>query len=235
MLETQTQGKQPLRIRPNRKEEVPTVVVQAQTDSIRSQAKVVFQAEASEAYEAQEDAALLLDDDVKPKVVVYTLAGNQATDIQQCPDADVILLGMTLQEPAPLTVSLQQTAGKTWSLYDAWTNTVYACDSVNTVHFNSMDTNVGRFALVRSDRMDVLQAAKQEVLLQRTATNRVSVQAPLSTTLLRCEVFTMEGARVSQWVGNAPRLDNLKIARGCNLIRVCLSDGTEKSFKMISY
>lgn len=235
MLETQTQGKQPLRIRPNRKEEVPTVVVQAQTDSIRSQAKVVFQAEASEAYEAQEDAALLLDDDVKPKVVVYTLAGNQATDIQQCPDADVILLGMTLQEPAPLTVSLQQTAGKTWSLYDAWTNTVYACDSVNTVHFNSMDTNVGRFALVRSDRMDVLQAAKQEVLLQRTATNRVSVQAPLSTTLLRCEVFTMEGARVSQWVGNAPRLDNLKIARGCNLIRVCLSDGTVKSFKMISY
>lgn len=235
MLETQTQGNQPLRIRPNRKEEVSTVVVQAQTDSIRSQAKVVFQAEASEAYEAQEDAALLLDDDVKPKVVVYTLAGNQATDIQQCPDADVILLGMTLQEPAPLTVSLQQTAGKTWSLYDAWTNTVYACDSVNTVHFNSMDTNVGRFALVRSDRMDVLQAAKQEVLLQRTATNRVSVQAPLSTTLLRCEVFTMEGARVSQWVGNAPRLDNLKIARGCNLIRVCLSDGTEKSFKMISY
>ena len=235
MLETQTQGNQPLRIRPNRKEEVSTVVVQAQTDSIRSQAKVVFQAEASEAYEAQEDAALLLDDDVKPKVVVYTLAGNQATDIQQCPDADVILLGMTLQEPAPLTVSLQQTAGKTWSLYDAWTNTVYACDSVNTVHFNSMDTNVGRFALVRSDRMDVLQAAKQEVLLQRTATNRVSVQAPLSTTLLRCEVFTMEGARVSQWVGNAPRLDNLKIARGCNLIRVCLSDGTVKSFKMISY
>lgn len=235
MLETQTQGKQPLRIRPNRKEEVPTVVVQAQTDSICSHAKVVFQAEASEAYEAQEDAALLLDDDVKPKVVVYTLAGNQATDIQQCPDADVILLGMTLQEPAPLTVSLQQTAGKTWSLYDAWTNTVYACDSVNTVHFNSMDTNVGRFALVRSDRMDVLQAAKQEVLLQRTATNRVSVQAPLSTTLLRCEVFTMEGARVSQWVGNAPRLDNLKIARGCNLIRVCLSDGTVKSFKMISY
>ena len=235
MLETQTQGKQPLRIRPNRKEEVPTVVVQAQTDSIRSQAKVVFQAEASEAYEAQEDAALLLDDDVKPKVVVYTLAGNQATDIQQCPDADVILLGMTLQEPAPLTVSLQQTAGKTWSLYDAWTNTVYACDSVNTVHFNSMDTNVGRFALVRSDKMDVLQAAKQEVLLQRTATNRVSVVAPLSTTLLRCEVFTMEGARVSQWVGNAPRLDNLKIARGCNLIRVCLSDGTVKSFKMISY
>ena len=235
MLETQTQGNQPLRIRPNRKEEVPTVVVQAQTDSIRSQAKVVFQAEASEAYEAQEDAALLLDDDVKPKVVVYTLAGNQATDIQQCPDADVILLGMTLQEPAPLTVSLQQTAGKTWSLYDAWTNTVYACDSVNTVHFNSMDTNVGRFALVRSDRMDVLQAAKQEVLLQRTATNRVSVVAPLSTTLLRCEVFTMEGARVSQWVGNAPRLDNLKIARGCNLIRVCLSDGTVKSFKMISY
>ena len=235
MLETQTQGNQPLRIRPNRKEEVPTVVVQAQTDSIRSQAKVVFQAEASEAYEAQEDAALLLDDDVKPKVVVYTLAGNQATDIQQCPDADVILLGMTLQEPAPLTVSLQQTAGKTWSLYDAWTNTVYACDSVNTVHFNSMDTNVGRFALVRSDRMDVLQAAKQEVLLQRTATNRVSVVAPLSTTLLRCEVFTMEGARVSQWVGNAPRLDNLKIARGCNLIRVCLFDGTVKSFKMISY
>ena len=235
MLETQTQGNQPLRIRPNRKEEVSTVVVQAQTDSIRSQAKVVFQAEASEAYEAQEDAALLLDDDVKPKVVVYTLAGNQATDIQQCPDADVILLGMTLQEPAPLTVSLQQTAGKTWSLYDAWTNTVYACDSVNTVHFNSMDTNVGRFALVRSDRMDVLQAAKQEVLLQRTATNRVSVVAPLSTTLLRCEVFTMEGARVSQWVGNAPRLDNLKIARGCNLIRVCLFDGTVKSFKMISY
>ena len=235
MLETQTQGNQPLRIRPNRKEEVPTVVLQAQTDSICSHAKVVFQAEASEAYEAQEDAALLLDDDVKPKVVVYTLAGNQATDIQQCPDADVILLGMTLQEPAPLTVSLQQTAGKTWSLYDAWTNTVYACDSVNTVHFNSMDTNVGRFVLVRSDRMDVLQAAKQEVLLQRTATNRVSVQAPLSTTLLRCEVFTMEGARVSQWVGNAPRLDNLKIARGCNLIRVCLSDGTEKSFKMISY
>lgn len=235
MLETQTQGKQPLRIRPYRKEEVPTVVVQAQTDSICSHAKVVFQAEASEAYEAQEDAALLLDEDVKPKVAVYTLAGNQATDIQQCPDADVILLGMTLQEPAPLTVSLQQTAGKTWSLYDAWTNTVYACDSVNTVHFNSMDTNVGRFALVRSDRMDVLQAAKQEVLLQRTATNRVSVQAPLSTTLLRCEVFTMEGARVSQWVGNAPRLDNLKIARGCNLIRVCLSDGTEKSFKMISY
>lgn len=235
MLETQTQGKQPLRIRPYRKEEVPTVVVQAQTDSICSHAKVVFQAEASEAYEAQEDAALLLDDDVKPKVVVYTLAGNQATDIQQCPDADVILLGMTLQEPAPLTVSLQQTAGKTWSLYDAWTNTVYACDSVNTVHFNSMDTNVGRFALVRSDRMDVLQAAKQEVLLQRTATNRVSVVAPLSTTLLRCEVFTMEGARVSQWVGNAPRLDNLKIARGCNLIRVCLFDGTVKSFKMISY
>ena len=235
MLETQTQGNQPLRIRPNRKEEVSTVVVQAQTDSIRSQAKVVFQAEASEAYEAQEDAALLLDEDVKPKVAVYTLAGNQATDIQQCPDADVILLGMTLQEPAPLTVSLQQTAGKTWSLYDAWTNTVYACDSVNTVHFNSMDTNVGRFALVRSDKMDVLQAAKQEVLLQRTATNRVSVQAPLSTTLLRCEVFTMEGARVSQWVGNAPRLDNLKIARGCNLIRVCLSDGTVKSFKMISY
>ena len=235
MLETQTQGKQPLRIRPNRKEEVPTVVVQAQTDSICSHAKVVFQAEASEAYEAQEDAALLLDEDVKPKVAVYTLAGNQATDIQQCPDADVILLGMTLQEPAPLTVSLQQTAGKTWSLYDAWTNTVYACDSVNTVHFNSMDTNVGRFALVRSDRMDVLQAAKQEVLLQRTATNRVSVVAPLSTTLLRCEVFTMEGARVSQWVGNAPRLDNLKIARGCNLIRVCLSDGTVKSFKMISY
>lgn len=235
MLETQTQGKQPLRIRPNRKEEVPTVVVQAQTDSICSHAKVVFQAVASEAYEAQEDAALLLDEDVKPKVAVYTLAGNQATDIQQCPDADVILLGMTLQEPAPLTVSLQQTAGKTWSLYDAWTNTVYACDSVNTVHFNSMDTNVGRFALVRSDRMDVLQAAKQEVLLQRTATNRVSVVAPLSTTLLRCEVFTMEGARVSQWVGNAPRLDNLKIARGCNLIRVCLSDGTVKSFKMISY
>ncbi len=151
MLEQQPGGGQPLRVSQSRAMETAAdggrLVIRAKAGGVESTALVRFSDGASAGFVPGEDASLLVDDEVRPRVQVFTLAGGRAADIQQTPDVDRLTLGLMTAAGAPLTLSLD---GDTdWTLYDTQTGATYPMDGGAEVDLGPTGSSTGRYMLVR--------------------------------------------------------------------------------------
>lgn len=237
MLETKAGGDQPLRIAPqadalNEKDEL---VIEACADSTTACAKVVFNNTSEAAYVPGEDAVLLVDDEVKPRVVVYTMADDHAVDIQQTPDADRISIGVAMSKAAPLTLKFTGRAISQWKLYDAQTRHLYDLSVSDSVSLGRVDCNAGRFTLVKAGTEDKLNLENQGLLVSRTAPGAITVASADQLPIKHCAVYAADGHLISQWEGEAMSVEGIKAEAGVNMVRAIKSDGSSYSQKVICY
>ena len=237
MLETKAGGDQPLRIAPqadalNEKDEL---MIEACADSTTACAKVVFNNTSEAAYVPGEDAVLLVDDEVKPRVVVYTMADDRAVDIQQTPDADRISIGVAMSKAAPLTLKFTGRAISQWKLYDAQTRHLYDLSVSDSVSLGRVDSNAGRFTLVKAGTEDKLNLENQGLLVSRTAPGAITVASADQLPIKHCAVYAADGHLISQWEGEAMSVEGIKAEAGVNMVRAIKSDGSSYSQKVICY
>ncbi|MBU3854482.1 MAG: hypothetical protein H9789_11850, partial [Candidatus Paraprevotella stercoravium] len=237
MLETKAGGDQPLRIAPqadalNEKDEL---MIEACADSTTACAKVVFNNTSEAAYVPREDAVLLVDDEVKPRVVVYTMADDHAVDIQQTPDADRISIGVAMSKAAPLTLKFTGRAISQWKLYDAQTRHLYDLSVSDSVSLGRVDSNAGRFTLVKAGTEDKLNLENQGLLISRTAPGAITVASADQLPIKHCAVYAADGHLISQWEGEAMSVEGIKAEAGVNMVRAIKSDGSSYSQKVICY
>lgn len=237
MLETKNGGGQPLRIAPrmDAAEEKDELVIEACADSTKAYAKVVFNDASDTAYVPGEDAALLVDNEVKPQVAVYTVADGHAADIQQTPDVNRISIGLAMSKAAPLTVRLTGRAAAQWKLYDAQTRRLYDLSVSDSVCLGRVDSNAGRFTLVKAGTEGELNLENQGLSVCRTSSGYVAVTSANQVPLTHCSVYAADGRLISQWEGEALSVENLKAESGVNLVRAIKSDGSSCSQKVICY
>lgn len=237
MLETKNGGGQPLRIAPrmDAAEEKDELVIEACADSTKAYAKVVFNDASDTAYVPGEDAALLVDNEVKPQVAVYTVADGHAADIQQTPDVNRISIGLAMSKAAPLTVRLTGRAAAQWKLYDAQTRRLYDLSVSDSVCLGRVDSNAGRFTLVKAGTEGELNLENQGLSVCRTSSGYIAVTSANQVPLTHCSVYAADGRLISQWEGEALSVENLKAESGVNLVRAIKSDGSSCSQKVICY
>lgn len=92
--------------------------ITAATDKATASTLLILTPQASVSCVAGEDAELLLDNEVRPAISVFSVADGKAFDIQQLnPHASRIPLGLTLKDAALVTLTFSHQLGDEW---DKW-------------------------------------------------------------------------------------------------------------------
>ena len=227
MLETQPNGAQQLRIGRSRaakaESEGDRLTITASTGDVESNAMVRFSGDASADFVPGEDAALLVDNEVRPRVQVFTIAGNRAADIQQTPQTDRITLGFMLAEAAPLTLSL---SGDTdWNLYDTLTGATYSLAGGQAVSLGTAGSSTGRYMLVRPATDISTVAPAQGIAIRRTPQGTVTITSADGTALGECAVYSADGTLTGRTNGGINEVE-LNAAPGISIVKATKADGT---------
>lgn len=227
MLETQPNGAQQLRIGRSRaakaESEGDRLTITASTGDVESNALVRFSGDASADFVPGEDAALLVDNEVRPRVQVFTIAGNRAADIQQTPQTDRITLGFMLAETAPLTLSL---SGDTdWNLYDTLTGATYSLAGGQAVSLGTAGSSTGRYMLVRPATDISTVAPAQGIAIRRTPQGTVTITSADGTALGECAVYSADGTLTGRTNGGTTEVE-LNAAPGISIVKATKADGT---------
>lgn len=227
MLETQPNGAQQLRIGRSRaakaESEGDRLTITASAGDVESNALVRFNGDASADFVPGEDAALLVDNEVRPRVQVFTIAGNRAADIQQTPQTDRITLGFMLAEAAPLTLCL---SGDTdWNLYDTLTGATYSLAGGQAVSLGTAGSSTGRYMLVRPATDISTVAPAQGIAIRRTPQGTVTITSADGTALGECAVYSADGTLTGRTNGGTTEVE-LNAAPGISIVKATKADGT---------
>lgn len=232
MLETKPEDAQPLRVSQSRTAETDAdrIVIKARVGDVESSAVVRFSAGASAGFVPGEDASLLVDNEVRPSVQVFTLAGDRAADIQQTPDVDRLTLGLMADGGEPLTLSLD--GGTGWTLYDTQTGAAYQMDGGAEADLGAVGSSTGRYMLVRDITTigDGLVPARG-ITVSRTPQGTITVASADGTALASCAVYSTDGTLTDRADGDSDRYE-LRAAQGVSIVTVTKADGTSYTQKI---
>ena len=232
MLETQPESAQPLRVSQSRAAETDAdrIVIKARVGGVESSAVVRFSGGASAGFVPGEDASLLVDNEVRPRVQVFTLAGDRAADIQQTPDVDRLTLGLMVAGGEPLTLSLS--GDDDWTLYDTQTGATYPMAGGAEASLGAVGSSTGRFMLVRSTTAiggNVVPALG--VTVSRTPQGTITVTSADGTAIKSCAVYSTDGTLTDSADGHSDRYE-LRAAQGVSIVTVTKADGTSYTQKI---
>ena len=234
MLETQPENNQMLlsyQDNENRAMESSNqVMIKAKVgNGASSQALIRFNDHASTAFVNGEDGALLVDNEARPQIQVFTLANNRAADIQQTPQTDHITLGVIMAEPAPLELSL--TGDTDWNLYDIKTGMTYSMAGGNIVNLGTVSSSTGRYVLVRD--VTAIEDIKPAygLTLSRTSYGTISIRTADGSALGECSVYSIDGKLIDGTRGGMSEVE-LKAAKGICIVKATKADGTSYVQKM---
>jgi len=194
-----------------------------------SQALIRFNDHASTAFVNGEDGALLVDNEARPQIQVFTLANNRAADIQQTPQTDHITLGVIMAEPAPLELSL--TGDTDWNLYDIKTGMTYSMAGGNIVNLGTVSSSTGRYVLVRDVTAIENIKPASGLTLSRTSHGTISIRTADGSALGECSVYSIDGKLIDSTRGGMSEVE-LKAAKGICIVKAAKADGTSYVQKM---
>lgn len=234
MLETQPENNQMLlsyQDNENRAmERSNQVMIKAKVgNGASSQALIRFNDHASTAFVNGEDGALLVDNEARPQIQVFTLANNRAADIQQTPQTDHITLGVIMAEPAPLELSL--TGDTDWNLYDIKTGMTYSMAGGNIVNLGTVSSSTGRYVLVRDVTAIENIKPASGLTLSRTSHGTISIRTADGSALGECSVYSIDGKLIDSTRGGMSEVE-LKAAKGICIVKAAKADGTSYVQKM---
>lgn len=234
MLETQPENNQMLlsyQDNENRAmERSNQVMIKAKVgNGASSQALIRFNDHASTAFVNGEDGALLVDNEARPQIQVFTLANDRAADIQQTPRTDHITLGVIMAEPAPLELSL--TGDTDWNLYDIKTGMTYSMAGGNIVNLGTVSSSTGRYVLVRDVTAIENIKPASGLTLSRTSHGTISIRTADGSALGECSVYSIDGKLIDSTRGGMSEVE-LKAAKGICIVKAAKADGTSYVQKM---
>ena len=111
---------------------------------------VVLQSQrASDSYSANEDISILIDNEVKPEVAVYTVAGRKALAIQRIKSGKRIPLGLYMKKSGSVKLNFGYSSNvwKGWMLLDSKTGKKHSLRE--TIVFNNISSVSNRFYLIK--------------------------------------------------------------------------------------
>lgn len=111
---------------------------------------VVLQSQsASDSYSSNEDISILIDNEVKPEVAVYTVAGRKALAIQRIKSGKRIPLGLYMKKSGSVKLNFDNGSNvwKGWMLLDSKTGKKHSLRE--TIVFNNISSVSNRFYLIK--------------------------------------------------------------------------------------
>ena len=149
-------------------------------------------------FRSGEDAELLIDNEIRPAIAIFSVANGKALDIQQLQNATEIQLGFYLRIPAEVSLSVRKALGGEWtgwSLFDVEKNKRYSLDNPDIkIDLGTLSTNIGRFYLtngtVTANESDI--STENKVYCYREGTNQVIIRST-AVVMTRCEIYTVKG------------------------------------------
>lgn len=219
--------------------EPSTLQLTATAGGYASKAMLRINPAASNAYVSGEDAEVLIDNEVRPVIALFSVAGGKALDIQQLNEATEIPLGFHLKNAAAVTLSVDKAVAGDWtgwSLQDAETGLRYPLDNPSTtIDLGVLSTNIGRFYLKNETATgnEAIEASGNTVYCTRQAAEQALVRSTAGN-MARCEVYSATGSRVDEVVGEASEY-HLRLVPGVNIIKVYMPDGKTQVFKLACF
>lgn len=213
-----------------------TLLLAANTGSYTAKAMLRINPDASDRYVAGEDAEILIDNEVRPVIVLFSVADGKALDIQQVSESAEIPLGFHLERPAAVSLSISH-AGQGlwtgWSLLDAQTGKRYPLDSTAAIDLGLLSTNIGRFFLKNevATGNEFPELSGNRIYCSRMDASEQVVVRSTTEQMSRCEVYSITGERIDRAAYAASEY-RLRLTQGVNLIKVGLPDGTSQVFKL---
>lgn len=121
----------------------------AAVGSHRSSCVLLQSTRAADVYRHGEDVELLIDDEVRPQVALFSVSEGKALTIQQVKSATRIALGLLVNQARDVQLTFEQVGSqwKNWMLEDTASGTLYPLQG--TVTLNGITNGAGRFRLVR--------------------------------------------------------------------------------------
>lgn len=224
------------RMRSTSKAEKHSFHLLAETNSGRCSAALIrFASGAQDAFVDREDSEVLIDRGASPEIVLFTISGEKALDIQQRKQGGVIPLGFYLgkgSQEVALTLTVPE-AYDNWSLKDLETGRNWPLAAGdNQLALGRMVTNVGRFCLRGASTVanETVRATPAKIYVSQEENGELIVRSAEGT-MKRCETFTMNGQRVSvaRYESDMYRLPAVS---GVMLIKVYLLDGRTETQKL---
>lgn len=200
---------------------------------------VRLSAAASKAYVPGEDAELLVDNEVRPAIALFSVAGGKSLDIQQLDGADRIPLGFYLQTPDTVSLTIRKSGSGEWDgwyLSDIQLQKNYPLETAETViPLGVLSTNVGRFFLVKGNPTANESIADGDIrcYCYREGTDRIVVRST-NAPMKRCEIYSASGTLVDRANGESTEY-RLRPTSGVNIIKVYPEGKEPQVFKVSCY
>ena len=200
---------------------------------------VRLSAAASKAYVPGEDAELLVDNEVRPAIALFSVAGGKSLDIQQLDGADRIPLGFYLQTPDTVSLTIRKSGSGEWDgwyLTDIQLQKNYPLEAAETViPLGVLSTNVGRFFLVKGNPTANESIADGDIrcYCYREGTDRIVVRST-NAPMKRCEIYSASGTLVDRANGESTEY-RLRPTSGVNIIKVYPEGKEPQVFKVSCY
>lgn len=194
---------------------------------------------ASKAYVPGEDAELLVDNEVRPAIALFSVAGGKSLDIQQLDGADRIPLGFYLQTPDTVSLTIRKSENGEWDgwyLSDIQLQKNYPLEAAETViPLGVLSTNVGRFFLVKGNPTANESIADGDIrcYCYREGTDRIVVRST-NAPMKRCEIYSASGTLVDRANGESTEY-RLRPTSGVNIIKVYPEGKEPQVFKVSCY
>ncbi|WP_455632147.1 hypothetical protein [Parabacteroides sp.] len=220
-------------------EDPSALYLTATTSQAVSNALLRFNPASDNKYVAGEDAELLIDNEIRPAIAIFSVANGKALDIQQLQNATEIQLGFYLRIPAEVSISVHKALGGEWtgwSLFDVEKNKRYSLDNPDIkIDLGTLSTNIGRFYLtngtVTANESDI--STENKVYCYREGTNQVIIRST-AVVMTRCEIYTVKGQLIDSVSYPADEYQ-LRLSPGINLIKVYIQDETPQILKLSNY
>lgn len=180
---------------------------------------------ASADYDAQEDAQLLYDSNLKDVPTVYTVAGSQAVAVNSVPEIRWLPLGVMTEQSQPVTLSVKgaATLGSTLYLYDAATKQYQEIRDGEDLHIVANEH--GRYFLTQTRNttsIDEAERPDEQVKVFSPVAGMIVVSA-IEPEIERVDVYTLDGKKVmSQNMGAATSV-NLQVPSAYYIVKVHVS------------
>lgn len=182
---------------------------------------------------AYAEAKTLIDNEVSPKVAVFTVADGTAYDIHPSNGRAYIPVGILTSAADTLTFSFE-TSGNAdladYELYDNVTGTAYPLD--NELTFSNMGTSVGRFALRDRRASSSLEDGMAASIYVAVQDGRAIIRSS-QPDIMKVEVYTAGGVKTGGLTSKGTVEATVNIGKGVNIVRVTLESGEVKTFKVM--
>lgn len=177
--------------------------------------------------------ATLFDDEVRPRIALFTLCGSQALDIRNIETGTNVPLGVYMPENGQLKLNFKATGAfnlEGYTLLDQETGITY--DLTAPIVIDNVTSSMSRFVLLSGNTTAIDTTSGVTDLQVRIDGDEATVHSHLNDITLLA-VFTTDGREVSKAKSAGAQQLSVRLADGVNLIRIQRHGQADEVYKVM--